>query len=236
LPPATLLASAEALLAAGATPHALFDAPKDSSAYTAIIANADLPRTQLSELSRSAPTLVALRAEDRKALEGFRKLGCIGWLIRPFRAESFISRVRLAAAGDNAALEPAVPPRGGRVLIADDNPVNALIARRALEKDGFRVTLAATGVEALESVATAPYDMILMDLRMPVMDGFEAMSRLREGGDMTPVIAVSAEVNPVIERRAKAAGADAVAAKPLDANALRAIAAEWAAPRADAAE
>jgi len=60
------------------------------------------------------------------------------------------------------------------------------------------------------------------------MDGFEAMRRLREGGSRTPIIAVSAEINPDIERRARAAGADGVAAKPLDAEALRSLALHWA--------
>ena len=66
-----------------------------------------------------------------------------------------------------------------------------------------------------------------MDLRMPIMDGFEATKRLRARGSTVPVIAVSAEINPDIERRALAAGADGVAAKPLDAEALRRIALKW---------
>jgi CheY-like chemotaxis protein len=113
------------------------------------------------------------------------------------------------------------------VLIADDNPVNALIARRALESAGFTVTVAATGSEALEAAETMEPDLVLMDLRMPVMDGFEAMRRLRAGGFARPVIAVSAEINPDIERRARDAGADGVAAKPLDAEALRRLARRW---------
>ena len=115
----------------------------------------------------------------------------------------------------------------GHVLIADDNPVNALIARRALESTGFSVTVASTGSEALEAAEAMNPVLILMDLRMPVMDGFEAMRRLRAGGSRTPIIAVSAEINPDIERQAIAAGADGVAAKPLDAEALRSLALRW---------
>ena len=70
-------------------------------------------------------------------------------------------------------------------------------------------------------------DLVLMDLRMPVMDGFEAMRRIREHGGRMPIIAVSAEMNPNIEREAKAVGADGVAAKPLDAEALRTLAINW---------
>ena len=78
-------------------------------------------------------------------------------------------------------------------------------------------------------------DLILMDLRMPVMDGFEAMRRLRAAGSAVPIIAVSAEINPNIEREAIAAGADGVAAKPLDAEALRSLAIRWSAPKAESA-
>tara|TARA_R110002051_G_scaffold89332_2_gene157520 strand:- start:411 stop:623 length:213 start_codon:yes stop_codon:yes gene_type:complete len=67
------------------------------------------------------------------------------------------------------------------------------------------------------------------------MDGFEAMRRLRAAGSAVPIIAVSAEINPDIERRAMAAGADGVAAKPLDAEALRSLAIRWTAPRAASA-
>ena len=129
---------------------------------------------------------------------------------------------------DKVFLTKTCPDHGfQRVLIADDNPVNALIARRALESAGFTVTVAATGSEALEAAETMEPDLVLMDLRMPVMDGFEAMRRLRAGGFARPVIAVSAEINPDIERLARDAGADGVAAKPLDAEALRRLALRW---------
>ena len=105
--------------------------------------------------------------------------------------------------------------------------MNALIARRALESAGFTVTVAATGSEALEAAARIEPELVLMDLRMPVMDGFEATRRLRAGGYRGPLIAVSAEINPDIERRARDAGADGVAAKPLDAEALRRLAVRW---------
>ena len=105
---------------------------------------------------------------------------------------------------------------------------STLIARRALEKAGFNVNVAATGVEALELANSMEHALILMDLRMPIMDGFEAMKRLREGGHLTPIIAVSAEINPEIEAKARRCGANAVAAKPLDATILRKLAETWA--------
>jgi len=77
--------------------------------------------------------------------------------------------------------------------------------------------------------------LILMDLRMPVMDGFTAMKTLRAKRCAVPIIAVSAEVNPEIERLALAAGANGVVAKPLDADALRQLAIKWTGESKDVA-
>ena len=154
-------------------------------------------------------------------------IGAAGWLIRPLRAASVIERVGLAIAGGTPGDSETSESGSGHVLIADDNPINGLIARRALESSGFVVTVAGTGREALDVVEQISPDLILMDLRMPIMDGFEATRHMRAQGRKTPVIAVSAEINPEIEKRARLAGADGVAAKPLEAEALRQLALKW---------
>ncbi|MBU4569305.1 MAG: response regulator [Alphaproteobacteria bacterium] len=230
LPPATTLSLACVLadleteavqidLSAGAVPPGT----------DVLLIGADLPEAMVAALARRAPALVVLRPEDRGAIGRFRELGCRGWLVRPLRLSSLVERIMLARSGRLLAEEPESEGAGGRVLIADDNPVNALIARRALEMAGFTVTVAATGSEALDAAKRMEPELVLMDLRMPVMDGFEAMRRLRAGGFTAPIIAVSAEINPDIERRARDCGASGVAAKPLDAEALRSLARQWTA-------
>ena len=235
------------ILLAGLTPGAALSATADLTAagcsviaaepsevsklgrLSAILAGADVPSDQLQQLIRAAPTIIVLRPEDRGQLEDFMAMGCAGWLVRPLRPHSLIERVRLVMAGARITGEDerVSASSGGLVLVADDNPVNALIATRALEKSGFSTTVATTGKEAVDVVAERLPGLILMDLRMPVMDGFEAMKMLREKGIDVPMIAISAEVNPEIERAALAAGANAVVAKPLDADALRQIAIKW---------
>lgn len=229
LPAVTCLSIAAALEHAGATPI-LVDPSRGRlpEGVDVLLIGADLPEATVRAYAKLAPAIVVLRPEDRGALPRFRMLGCVGWLVRPLRASSLAERIFLVRTGGEAEDEPDVQTGVGRVLIADDNPVNALIARRALESAGFTVTVATTGSEAVEAAEAMHPVLILMDLRMPVMDGFEAMRRLREGGSRTPIIAVSAEINPDIERRARAAGADGVAAKPLDAEALRSLALHWA--------
>jgi len=195
-----------------------------------ILAGADLPSSEIARLSAIAPTLIVLRPEDRSMITRFRLLGAVGWLVRPMRQESLLERISLANAGNRNLGEDKdrVAPANARILIADDNAVNTLIAKRALEQAGFHITTAATGVEAIEAAKKTDYALILMDLRMPVMDGFETMRRLRAEGYTTPIIAISAEINAKIETEARQSGANAVASKPLDAEALRTLAQTWA--------
>lgn len=228
LPPATALSLAAALEGMGLAAHQIdLSAGALPFEVDVVLIGADLPEGIVAALARQAPALVVLRPEDRGAIARFRELGCRGWLVRPLRLASVAERILLARAGRLTADDGDLATGEGRVLIADDNPVNALIARRALESAGFNVTVAATGSEALEAAARMEPCLVLMDLRMPVMDGFEAMRRLRDAGFEAPVIAVSAEINPDIERRAREAGASGVAAKPLDAEALRSLALHW---------
>ncbi|MEM1150549.1 MAG: ATP-binding protein [Pseudomonadota bacterium] len=236
LPPATALTLSSMLENADATPWALSDgAPTGGHGCDVLLIGADLPARRIVSHAAQTTSLIVLRPEDRGAIGQFRQMGCKGWLVRPLRASSVIERIFLARQGaddtDNEDFRTVV----GHVLIADDNPVNALIARRALESTGFTVSVAATGVEALESYETRKPDLVLMDLRMPVMDGFEATRRLRAAGVDAPVIAISAEVNPEIERSAKTAGANVVAAKPIDPQTLRALALKWTTPSEDEA-
>ncbi|MCA8901425.1 MAG: response regulator [Hyphomonas sp.] len=228
LPPATCLSTAASLASASATPI-LVDVSSGAlpPGIDVLLIGADLPEGTIRALARQVPSLIVLRPEDRGALARFRAMGCAGWLVRPLRASSLAERIYVVHSGGWAADEVEAVRGAGRVLIADDNPVNALIARRALESAGFTVTVASTGAEALEVAERMTPALILMDLRMPVMDGFEATRRLRAVGSRVPVIALSAEVNPEIERSALAAGVNAVVAKPIEPEALRAIAVHW---------
>ncbi len=79
-----------------------------------------------------------------------------------------------------------------RVLLVEDNPVNVMIESKFLNKWKVSVDVAINGQEAIDKVNTNTYDLILMDLRMPIMDGYEASQKLREMGLTIPIIAVTA--------------------------------------------
>jgi two-component system, OmpR family, response regulator MprA len=87
---------------------------------------------------------------------------------------------------------PAASPRGGRLLVVDDDPDVRDSLRRALRCAGYAVGTAANGADALESVARSPVDLIVLDVLMPMVDGFEACRRLRTRGDTTPILVLTA--------------------------------------------
>ncbi len=117
--------------------------------------------------------------------------------------------------------------KGVRVLLVEDNPVGALLARTLLRREGCVVQTAADGHEALEAMKAARFDLVFMDMRMPRLDGPGATRALRARGDQTPIIALTA--NAFAEDRAAclAAGMDDHLSKPLEADALRSALARW---------
>ncbi len=114
---------------------------------------------------------------------------------------------------------PAAQPRGAlRVLLAEDNKVNQLVAARTLEKAGHSVSIASNGEEALELLTAERYDLILMDVQMPMLDGLETTRQIRElelrDGGHIPIIAMTAHALKGDRELCLEAGMDAYLAKP----------------------
>ncbi len=191
-----------------------------------------------------AASIVLLAPEARDRIEAFRAAGYAGYLIKPLRRASLAARV-LAVLGEPGAApktfvnapvedERADDERasgggaeGLRVLLAEDNPVNALLARALLTRAGCVVVRAATGEEALTAMDQAPYDVVLMDMRMPGMDGLTAARTLRRRGDRTPIIALTANAFEDDRRACLESGMNDFLTKPLDPKALQAALARW---------
>ncbi|HUA86838.1 MAG TPA: two-component regulator propeller domain-containing protein [Bryobacteraceae bacterium] len=119
------------------------------------------------------------------------------------------------------AVNTAATPPSLYVLLAEDNPVNQRVAMRLLEKRGHRVALATTGQEALEWVDRARFDLILMDVQMPDMDGIEATLQIRQRekqtGGYTPILALTAHTMPGDRDRCLEAGMNGYIHKPIEA-------------------
>jgi signal transduction histidine kinase/DNA-binding response OmpR family regulator len=136
-----------------------------------------------------------------------------------------------------ASLEPAAASASARILVVEDNPVNQQLARAMLQRLGYQADAAGNGQEAVELVLRVPYDLVLMDCQMPVMDGFEAtrVIRQREGTQRhTCIIAVTANAMEGDRERCLDAGMDDYLPKPFRAGDLRRILAQWLAPASPA--
>jgi CheY-like chemotaxis protein/HPt (histidine-containing phosphotransfer) domain-containing protein len=111
-----------------------------------------------------------------------------------------------------------------RILVAEDNSVNQKVVLLMLERLGYRADVAGDGREALEALRRQRYDVVLMDLQMPEMDGLEATRRIREApplGERPWIVAVSASVLQEQQEACRAAGMDDFVAKPIDYPHLR---------------
>jgi PAS domain S-box-containing protein len=109
------------------------------------------------------------------------------------------------------------------LLLVDDNPVNQKVGKALLERIGYRIDLAADGIEALAAWEATSYDAILMDCQMPVMDGYQATREIRareQGLKRIPIIAVTAHAMAGAAEECLAAGMDAYQSKPLDRDLL----------------
>jgi len=179
------------------------------------------------------PSVILLAPEERAHIAAYRADGFAGYLIKPLRDVSLVERV-LAASGEAAAPadspdeRAAAQPIAARVLLAEDNAINAILARSLLEREGCSVDRVATGEEALAAALSGAYDLIFMDQRMPGLDGRQTAMALRERGCRTPIIALTADAFEEDRRACLAAGMDDFLTKPLEQPVLRAMLRRWA--------
>jgi len=225
-------AGAQAAVYAGLA-QALEDAPADAVALIDHALATPGRRGGLKPLG-GRPSVVLLAPEERARIAGYRKAGFAGYLIKPLRDVSLIERV-LAASGAEAAPAEAADERAdsrpnlsARVLLVEDNPINALLARSMLEREGCTVDRAEGGRDALKATETQAYDLILMDLRMPDLDGIGAAKALRARGVTTPIIALTADAFEEDRHACLAAGMDDFLAKPLAQGSLQTALRRWA--------
>jgi signal transduction histidine kinase/CheY-like chemotaxis protein len=105
---------------------------------------------------------------------------------------------------------------GISILLVEDNPLNIIVAQTILENSGAKVDVATNGQEALDKFNPRKHQLILMDLHMPVMDGYEATRQLRKRGEKLPVIALTASTPKEVESEATAAGITDIVVKPFN--------------------
>ncbi len=110
--------------------------------------------------------------------------------------------------------EASKPLTGISILLVEDNEVNILVARTFLERWGATIDVALNGQEALDKLDVTRHRLILMDMHMPVMDGYEATRRMREKGITLPIVALTASLPNEVDDKVKNAGIDGIIVKP----------------------
>ncbi|MBD1554897.1 response regulator [Pseudomonas typographi] len=162
------------------------------------------------------------------------RLGALQQLARPLSRDALLQVLRRTLGMDipGTGAVPQAEPRAerrARILLVEDNPVNQLVARGMLGKLGCEVTVAAHGGEALAELENAPFDLVLMDCNMPVMDGYEATRRIRQSGrwPQMPIVALTANAMPEERERCRAAGMNDYLAKPFRREELIAMIDQW---------
>ena len=183
------------------------------------------------ELVRTTVIVMLSSGDQQRDAARCRKLGVAVYLMKPIRRMDLLTAVLAALnhVSPEAAERPAgagregpdyeAPAAGRRILVVEDNPVNQVLARRLLAKRGHIVTTTGNGREALVAMEGQAFDLILMDVQMPEMDGFEATAVIRDrertSGIHVPIVAMTAHAMKGDEEQCLRAGMDGYITKPI---------------------
>lgn len=192
---------------------------------------------QRAEIAGAAIVMLTPASQHSHAAR-CQELRIAACVFKPVARSQLVDAIRVALAGDSPlagtrqvttarpAIRDSKPTNESplRVLLAEDNPVNQMVAASLLENQGHLVKVAASGYDALAAFESEEFDLVLMDVQMPVMDGFEATSAIREKekarGGHIPIIALTAHAMSGDRDRCLSAGMDGYASKPIRAKDL----------------
>jgi signal transduction histidine kinase/CheY-like chemotaxis protein len=235
---------------------ALADGRDGGRPFALVLLDAHMPEMDGFEVARriqqgpglAGATIMMLSSSGQQGESArCRDLGIAHHLTKPIDQRDLLAAITRALAREQAARQPLpssmlsadLPERRLRVLLAEDNPVNQRLAASLLERRGHKVTIAVNGREAVDAVARAKFDVVLMDVQMPEMGGFEATAAIRAAergtGTRLPIVAMTAHAMKGDRERCLAAGMDDYLTKPLDSKRLcetveRIVGAHGAAP------
>lgn len=229
---------AEAASSGAAALEAMHNSTQSGEPFQLVILDAHMPEMDGFEVAReiqneagSAGMIVMmLSSMDLRSEAGrCRELGIRRYLVKPVSGIELLNAIGEVCCSESdsqpqgaarkplSLLEGPVTAGPMRILLAEDNRVNQMVACRMLEKMGHTVTVASNGVQALERFRQDIFNLILMDVQMPEMDGFECTPRIRmlHGGKDIPIVAMTAHAMAGDRDRCLAAGMDDYLSKPI---------------------
>jgi len=193
------------------------------------------------------PTIIMVSAFGQERVAGpAREAGIDTFLQKPVNPSALNDvLVSLFFKGEGTSAVPpifpeALPPEivalgGSRILLSEDNETNREIILGLLEGSGIEIDIACNGLEALEKQASGAYELILMDLQMPVMDGYEATRRIRGSDPEVPIVALTANAMREDVERSLATGMNEHLDKPIDVGRLFEVLLRYVSPKREAA-
>ena len=192
---------------------------------------------QQSDWLPQLPTVIMVTAYSRdEVMKEAHKVGIDGFLVKPVNASTLFNAIveALTLSDDGEALPvpvsmPTINLSGARVLVVEDNRINQRIAREILQGVGVEVEIAANGAIAVQVVRDHSFDLVLMDLQMPEMDGYQATRMIRKDKqfDALPIVAMTAHAMAGDREKCLDAGMNDHLAKPIDPNHLFAVLQRW---------
>jgi PAS domain S-box-containing protein len=176
----------------------------------------------------SVPIIMLTSAGKPDNMKKLRNIGVSEYLVKPIKQSQLFDKLVSVLSSKTVDERPSIVPphdlipknrRCLKILLAEDNPTNQMLAIRLLGKAGHSVTLAKTGKEAVNAMKLEKFDLVLMDVQMPEMDGFEATAEIRMNeqlsGFHTPVVAMTAHALKGYRERCLEAGMDGYLSKPI---------------------
>jgi len=176
---------------------------------------------------RETPIIILTSADRINDFHLARELGASAYLVKPVRPSDLLDAI-MAIKGSAVAQQLEAPiteqtlpefRRKYNILLAEDNPINQKVAIHLLQKKGHRVTVVENGQQVLEKLGQEKFDLVLMDVQMPVMDGFEATRIIRQQEKTTkehlPIVAMTAHAMKGDREKCLEAGMDDYVSKPL---------------------
>lgn len=178
---------------------------------------------------KDASLILMTGAGERGDAAKCREMGIEAYMLKPFGSSDLHETIGVVLGRGKRKERVSEAPvtrhtlrecrHGVRILLAEDNPVNMKLACRLLEKRGYSVTAVENGLEAVEAVQSGDFQMVLMDIQMPEMDGFEATAVIRkwecDAGGRLPIIAMTAHAMAGYEQRCLDADMDGFVTKPI---------------------